>query len=106
MTLFDDRLRGELSKFQHDMELAFRVRLRRNKLFALDVAKQLGMDEPEALEYAKAVVLADFAQVGDNAMLAKVIEDLKGRGGEIDEVGLQRDLDRLKAKAQEQVMQE
>lgn len=106
VTLFDDRLQGELSKFQHDMEFAFRVRLRRNKLFALKVAKDLGMADGEALDYAKAVVLADFGQVGDDPMLSKVIDDLKKGGVEVDEVGLQRDLDKLKAQAHDQVMQE
>mgnify|MGYP006290664763 CR=1 FL=1 len=106
MTVFDDRLKAELAKFQHDMELEFRVRLRRNKLFALRVAKQLGLQEREALDYAKAVVLADFGQVGDDPVLTKVVEDLRAKGAEVDTVGLQRDLDKMKHEAQQQVMQE
>lgn len=106
MTAFDDRLKGELAKFQHDMEFEFRVRLRRNKLFALKVAKALGLDDARALEYAKAVVLADFRQVGDAPVLAKVVEDMRAKGVSIDEVGLQRDLEHFKAEAQQQVMQE
>ena len=106
MTVFDDRLKAELAKFQHDMELEFRVRLRRNKLFALRVAKQLGLQEREALDYAKAVVLADFGQVGDDPVLTKVVEDLRAKGAEVDTGGLQRDLDKMKHEAQQQVMQE
>lgn len=106
MTLFDHRLKGELAKFQHDIELAFRVRLRRDKLFALQVARQLGMEEADALDYAKALVLADVGQVGDHNVLAKVVQDLKEHGQAVDEVGLQRELDRLKEQAQQQVMQE
>jgi hypothetical protein len=106
MTAFDDRLKAELSKFQHDMELEFRVRLRRNKLFALRVAKELGLEDRDALDYAKAVVLADFSQVGDDPVLQKVIEDLRAKGAEVDAIGLQRDLDKMKQQAQQQVMQE
>ncbi len=106
MTTFDERLKAELAKFKHDMEFEFRVRMRRDKLFALQVAKELGLAEAEALAYAKAVVLADFAQVGDDPVINKVVEDLQARGATVDPVGLQRDLDKLKMEAQQQVMQE
>ncbi len=106
MTMFDDRLKAELSKFQHDMEFAFRVRLRRNRLFALKVAEQLGLTGDAALDYAKAVVMADFSQVGDDPVLRKVEDDLRKRGGEVDVVGLERELAKMKEEAEEQVMTE
>ena len=39
MTTFDERERGEEGKFQHDQELAFKARNRRNKLFGLWIAQ-------------------------------------------------------------------
>ena len=41
MTTFDDRERGEETKFKHDLELGFKIRNRRNKLFGLWVAQDL-----------------------------------------------------------------
>jgi len=106
MTTFDDRLKAELAKFQHDMEFDFKVRLRRNKLFALKVAQELGLSGEEAMAYAKAVVLADFSQVGDDPILDKVVEDLRAKGAAVDPVGLRRDLDHMKSEAHQQMMQE
>ena len=40
MTTFDDRERGEESKFKHDLELGFKIRNRRNKLFGLWIAQE------------------------------------------------------------------
>ena len=39
MTMFKDRERGEETKYKHDLELGFKIRNRRNKLFGLWVAQ-------------------------------------------------------------------
>jgi len=106
MTTFDDRLQAELARFRHDMEFDFKVRLRRNKLFALKVADRLGLSREEALDYAKAVVLADFRQCGDDPILEKAVEDLEAKGEAVDAVGLKRDLEKLQSEAHQQMMSE
>ena len=106
MTTFDDRLKAELAKFRHDMEFEFKVRVRRDKLFALEIAQELGLSRDESLEYAKALVLADFRQCGDDPILEKVVSDLEAKGKPVDKVGLKRELDKLNAQAHDQMMQE
>jgi len=106
MTTFDNRLQAELAKFRHDMEFEFKVRLRRNKLFALKIADRLGLSADAALDYAKAVVLADSRQCGDDPILEKAIADLEAKGEAVDTVGLKRDLDKLQAEAHQQMMSE
>jgi hypothetical protein len=106
MTTFDNRLQAELAKFRHDMEFEFKVRLRRNKLFALKIAERLGLAGDQALDYAKAVVLADFRQCGDDPILDKAICDLEAKGEAVDTVGLKRDLEKLQAEAHQQMMNE
>src|SRR3954451_5491450 len=73
MSTFDDRERGEETKYKHDLELGFKIRNRRNKLFGLWVAQtHLGLSSEEAVGYAKDVVMADFELPGDEDMLGKV----------------------------------
>ena len=65
MTTFDERERGEETKFKHDLELGFKIRNRRNKLFGLWVAQDhLGLTGDAAVSYAKDVVMADFELPG------------------------------------------
>ncbi|MEO1090074.1 MAG: DUF1476 domain-containing protein [Pseudomonadota bacterium] len=106
MTTFDDRLQAELARYYHDQELAFKVRLRRDKLFGLEIARRMGMATPEALAYAKTVVVEDLQHAGDAVMLKKVVADLEAQGLDVDEVGLQRELRKLNGEAQAQVNEE
>lgn len=107
MTTFDDRLRGEEARYQHEQELGFKVRNRRNRLFGLWAARErLGLSGDAAEDYAKAVVLADFEAAGDSDMVSKVRADLAQAGKAADEHALQRRLDECEAEAKRQVMAE
>jgi hypothetical protein len=107
MTTFDERQRGEEKKFQHDQELMFRARNRRNKLFGLWVATEhLKLPEAEQADYAKAVVMADFEKPGDDDVIAKVKGDLDAKGITISTHILEKHLKELEALAREQIMAE
>jgi hypothetical protein len=107
MTTFDDRERGEEAKFQHDQELAFKVRNRRNKLFGLWIAQDhLGLSGEAASSYAKDVVMADFEAPGDSDMMGKVRGDLAKAGQQVSDHTLQKRLDEFQAQARQQVMSE
>jgi hypothetical protein len=80
MTTFDDRKDAFEKKFAHDEELRFKATARRNKLFGLWAAEQLGQSGAEADAYAKAVVMADFQEAGDDDVLRKVRADLEAAG--------------------------
>ena len=80
MTSMDDRQKGFERKFAFDEELRFKATARRNKLFGLWVAEKLGKSGAEAEAYAKAVVIADLAEAGDQDIIRKVQKDLDGAG--------------------------
>lgn len=107
MTTFDDRERGEETKFKHDLELGFKIRNRRNKLFGLWVAQDyLGLVGDAATAYAKDVVMADFELPGDSDMLAKVKEDLAKAGKSVSDHALTKQLQALESESRKQVMAE
>ena len=80
MTTFDNREKAFEDKYAHDQELQFKVNARRNKLFGLWAAKQLGKTGDEAEQYGKDVVMADFEKPGEDDVLAKVEADFKAAG--------------------------
>lgn len=107
MTTFDDRERGEEAKFKHELELGFKIRNRRNKMFGLWIAQtHLGLSEEAAAQYAKDVVMADFAEPGDGDMLSKVKADLARAGKEVSDHSLEKHLHEFEALARKQVMAE
>jgi hypothetical protein len=75
-TTFDKREEGFEKQFAHDEELRFKATARRNKLLGLWAAEKLGLTGTDANAYAKAVVMADFEEAGDNDVFKKVRKDL------------------------------
>lgn len=75
MSTFDQRKDAFENKFAHDEELRFKATARRNKLLGLWAAQKLGKAGADADAYAKAVVLADFEEAGDEDVLRKVKAD-------------------------------
>ena len=80
MTTFDKREEGFEKKFAHDEELRFKANARRNKLLGLWAAGQLGLSGPDADAYAKAVVVADFEEAGDDDVFRKIRKDFDAKG--------------------------
>jgi hypothetical protein len=103
MTTFDDRKDAFEKKFALDEELRFRATARRNKLFGLWAAGQLGKAGAEAEAYAKSVVMADFEEAGDGDVLRKVRADLEAAGKAVSEAELRRQIDGLMGQAVEEI---
>jgi hypothetical protein len=103
MTTFNDRKDAFESKFAHDEDLRFKAMARRNKLFGLWAAGQLGQSGSEAEAYAKSVVLADFEEAGDDDVLRKVRKDLEAGGKNVPDVELRRTMMELLARAVEEI---
>ena len=80
MTTFDKREEGFEKKFAHDEELRFKANARRNKMLGLWAADKLGLSGDEADAYAKAVVVADFEEAGDDDVFRKVRTDFDAKG--------------------------
>jgi hypothetical protein len=106
MTGFDDRKRGEETRFKHDQELTFKARNRGNKMFGLWIAERLGLSGDEAAAYAKEVVMADFESPGDADIFTKVRADLAAKSIDISERILEKQLQECRATAAQQIKTE
>jgi hypothetical protein len=78
-TTFDKREEGFEKEFAHDEELRFKALARRNKMLGLWAAGLLGKSSADAEAYAKEVVLAEFDEGGDDAVVGKIVNDLAGK---------------------------
>ncbi|MCA3560641.1 MAG: DUF1476 domain-containing protein [Aestuariivirga sp.] len=103
MTTFDDRKDAFEKKFALDEELQFKANARRNKLLGLWAAEKLGLSGAESEAYAKSVVMADFAEAGDEDVFRKVRDDFKAKGLALSDQDIRGAMDGLMAKAVEQI---
>src|SRR5262249_23731398 len=99
MTTFDKREEGFEKKFAHDEELRFKATARRNKMLGLWAAGKLGMAGADAETYAKAVVMADLEEAGDNDVFRKIRKDFDAKGIAESDHQIRRTMDELFAKA-------
>ena len=103
MTTFDDREQGFERKFALDQEQEFKAHARRNRALGQWAAGLMGLEGAHVDEYAKAVVKSDFELPGDDDVLRKVFEDLKGSGVEISESAVRMKMAEFLAQAREGV---
>ncbi|CAN5484471.1 DUF1476 domain-containing protein [Phenylobacterium sp. 20VBR1] len=103
MTTFDDRQRGFENKFALDQDQEFKAGARRNRLLGEWAAGLMGLEGDRVAEYAKAVVKSDFELPGDEDVLRKVFEDLKGSGVNTSEGDVRMKMDELLAQAREAI---
>ena len=103
MTTFDKREEGFEKQFAHDEELRFKANARRNKLFGHWAAEKLGLAGAEAEAYAKAVVMADFEEAGDDDVFRKVNTDFQAKGVALSEHQIRRTMDELMDQAVAQI---
>jgi hypothetical protein len=99
MTTFDKREEGFEKQFAHDEELKFKANARRNRLLGLWAAEKLGIAGADAATYAKAVVMADFEEPGDNDVFKKIRTDFDAKGVTQSDQQIRRTMDELMAKA-------
>jgi len=101
MTTFDDREQGFEKKFALDEEQEFKAHARRNKALGLWAAGLMGLQNVD--DYVKAVVKSDLELPGDEDVLRKVFEDLKGSGVSVTEGEVRMKMAELLAQARESV---
>ncbi|KRE06216.1 hypothetical protein ASE63_24840 [Bosea sp. Root381] len=103
MTNFNQRKDAFENKFAHDEELRFKATARRNKLLGLWAAEKLGKSGAEADAYAKAVVIADFEEAGDDDVVRKVKGDFAAANVAIADDEIRRVMTELLIKAAEDI---
>lgn len=106
MTSFSDRERAQENKFEHDMELQFKARARKNKMLGLWAAGLMGKTGAAAEAYAKDIVMADFEKPGDHDVVHTLIRDLAAAGKPTEEHTIRKQGERLLVEAMKQVMTE
>ena len=104
MESFKDRRKDFEKKYEHDEEIKFKAIARRNRLLGEWVAKEIGMDEDNIKEYARQVVMADFAEPGDQDVIRKVMADLTAASSSISEETLKSKMKELLEVAKDQIM--
>ena len=102
MTTFDDREQGFEKKFALDQEQEFKATARRNRALGKWAAQLMGLEGKHVDEYTAAVVKADFKEAGDEDVLRKVFEDLKGSGVSVTEGEVRMKMAELMAQAREE----
>ncbi|MCK3778107.1 DUF1476 domain-containing protein [Ensifer sesbaniae] len=103
MNSMRDRQEGFEKKFAMDEESKFRAMARRNKLFGLWAAEQLGKAGADADAYANDVVRADFEEAGDNDVFRKVRADFDAAGVDKSDHQIRGVMDELLATAVDQI---
>ena len=102
MTTFDDRERGFEKKFALDQEQEFKAAARRNRALGKWAAGLMGLEGKHVDDYAQAVVKSDLELPGDEDVLRKVFEDLKGSGVSVTEGDVRMKMAELMAQAREE----
>ena len=105
MTTFDEREKAFEQKFEHDMELRFKARARKNKLLGLWAAGLMGKSGDAAEAYARDIVMADF-ETGDHDVVHTLMHDLAAAGKPTEEHTIRRQGERFQGEAMKQVMSE
>ena len=101
MKTFDDRERGFEKRFALDQEQEFKAAARRNRALGEWAAGLMGLAAERVAEYAQVIVKSDLEQPGEDDVLRKVYEDLKGSGVQISEGDVRMKMAELLAQARE-----
>ena len=106
MTTFDQREQAFEHKFEHDEELKFKARARKNKMLGLWAAGLMGKTGAAAESYARDIVMADFEKPGEHDVIHTLMHDLAAAGKPHEEHTIRRQGERFMAEAMKQVMTE
>jgi hypothetical protein len=105
MSIFDDREKAAEWNFVRELELAFRIMARRNKLLGLWAAGKMGLEGDAAARYALDVVDAEITEHGDAGLIKKVCGDLIARGLPVTAAEIGQHLAVFGARARAQILQ-
>ncbi len=104
MAGFDDRKKGQESKFAHDQEMEFKIMVRRNKLLGAWAAELMDKTGEAADVYAKEVIISDMEEKGDEDVFRKIRGDLDAANVEMSDHRIRRQMEELLATARQQIL--
>ncbi|MQX38268.1 DUF1476 domain-containing protein [Roseospira navarrensis] len=103
---FREREKGFEAKFEMDEALRFRIVTRRNKLFGLWVAAEMGLSGSPADQYARALIEHDLTHGSADALTDKALADLTAKGVEVTRHRLDLRLSKLMHEAEASIRDE
>jgi hypothetical protein len=106
MSGFDDRKDSFEKRFAHDEALKFKAAARRNKLLGLWAAEKLGLTGDKAEAYAKAVIVADLKEAGDEDVFRKIRSDFDAARIDQNDHQIRRRMEEFEAEAIAQIRNE
>ncbi len=106
MTTFDKREKAFEHEFEHNQELMFKARARKNKLLGLWAAGLMGKTGGAAESYARDIVMADFEKPGPHDVVHTLMHDLAAAGKPTEEHTIRRQGERFLQEAKKQLMTE
>src|SRR5260370_42016429 len=95
MTTFDQREQAFEHKFEHDEELKFKARARKNKMLGLWAAGLMSKTGAAAETYARDIGMADFGKPGDRDVAHTLMHDLAAAGKPTEEHTIRREAERF-----------
>ena len=98
MASFEEREKGFERKFEHDQELAFKVRSRRRRLLAQWAAAQLGLTGAAAEAYANDLAALGLQRGGDDEEVEHIARDFAAKGVAIDKTRIRLEDGALRAR--------
>ena len=102
--VFSGREKAFEDKWAHDEDLRFKVLARRNNILGHWAAQEMGLAGAQADDYAKAVVQAELAKEGDEAVFQKLKADFEAaRVARTDHL-IRLKMDEFLAKAKTEIM--
>ncbi|MGH7035424.1 MAG: DUF1476 domain-containing protein [Stellaceae bacterium] len=99
MSGFEDREKGYERKFEHDQEVAFKVRARRNHLLGQWAAEQLGLQGAAAEAYARELADPGKHLHGDDEIVTRIAKDFAAKSVRLDANRIRLEIDGLTAQA-------
>lgn len=97
---FDRREQAFEAKHQLDETQRFRLTARRDHLFGLWAARELGLSDGAAERYAQELVEADLTRAGEEGLIARVLADLTAKDVPMTDGRLRIKLERFRLEAQ------
>ncbi len=85
----------EIAKMASSLELAFRIRSRRNRLLGLWAASHLGLSDVDADVYARDLVSAGVHRSGDDHIVQRIRQDFAIHKVRLGVAAIRREMDRL-----------
>jgi hypothetical protein len=103
MVDFNEREQGFEKNFEHEQEVAFKVKARRNHLLGLWAAAQLGLSGEPAEAYARGITDPSQHLHGDADIVTKIVADFQAKGLPLDAHRVQMELALFASQAEKQL---